>query len=243
MLLWLSQPLVVQAHAILLASYPASGDVLAVPPHLVQLWFSEPVQVAPGGVEVFSPVGQRVERGRIASNGMMVSVAVRITVRGTYAVVWRAISADTHISYGRYTFSVGRPGGNSAGAQQTGATLGLWLQIAARWLHLLGVALTFGAACLYLAVARPVLGAAVGDWAPRLWRLVSFALVALIVAEPLGVAAQALTLGGSGLDISLVGVVLALRTRAASSRSGLPSRYYCGLPCRSRLRARDGRHG
>jgi copper transport protein len=101
------------AHAALLATVPGQGAVVATMPSAVSLTFSEPVVVAPAGVQVFEPDGARIDDGQAIHLGSGATVGVRLVAHqsppGTYTVAWRVISADSHPVAGAFTFSVGHP--------------------------------------------------------------------------------------------------------------------------------------
>jgi copper transport protein len=160
-----------QAHARAVASYPQDGMVLSVPPESIHLWFSEPVQPVGPGIVVISPSGGRVAVGQLRSDGTELWVSLRAGAPGTYLVIWQVISLDTHPERGRFTFSVGHtsavPGSPGFGPV---SSLGLTLQVIARWLHLAGFTLGFGPIAFRLFILVP-LGLR-GDGARRrLWRL------------------------------------------------------------------------
>jgi copper transport protein len=105
------------AHAQLLGTSPTSGAVLTSAPSLVLLTFGEAVQAPPTAIEVFSAGGQRVATGPVghpAGRPDQVEAALPTSLKGTYIVSWRVISADTHPVEGAFTFSVGAP--SAAGA-------------------------------------------------------------------------------------------------------------------------------
>jgi copper transport protein len=108
------------AHAQLLETSPASGAVLATPPAQVILTFGEAVQAPPTAIEIFSADGQQLYTGPAGhppGQPDQVAVALPGSLKGTYVVSWRVISADTHPVQGAFTFSVGAPSeGNGVGA-------------------------------------------------------------------------------------------------------------------------------
>ena len=76
----------------------------------MKLRFSEPVEVALGGIRVYSSERERVVTGSPEHpNGSQseVSVSLPKLSNGTYVVTWRVISADSHPVEGAYTFQVG----------------------------------------------------------------------------------------------------------------------------------------
>ena len=75
----------------------------------VSLWFSERLEPAFSRVEVFDAAGQRIDNNdsRVASDDARRLSAALMSLRpGTYKVVWRVVSVDTHISSGQYKFTV-----------------------------------------------------------------------------------------------------------------------------------------
>lgn len=98
------------AHATLLTTQPQNGGVYDKSPAEVKLRFNEPVEVALGGIRVYSSDRERVVTGSPEHpNGSQseVSVSLPKLSNGTYVVTWRVISADSHPVEGAYTFQVG----------------------------------------------------------------------------------------------------------------------------------------
>lgn len=211
-------PVPALAHASLVASDPRPAAVLPAAPAAITLRFSEAVTAAGPGITVLAPSGRPVGLGPVRVSGGAMSTAFRSAGEGTYLVRWQVIAADTHPSRGQLTFSVGRPSTPPAG-EDLGADVGsvspagLLLQGLARWLHLLGVALAFGV----IAFRTFVLPDAEARHAARLDALVAAGIALLIVAEPVALAAQALSLGvvAGDLVVSSFGRVLGLRLGAA----------------------------
>jgi len=181
------------AHAVLFGSDPSAGAVLTAPPAAVSLTFSESVIPAGKGIKVFSPSGHEVA-GPARVTGNVLTAPITSTETGTYVVTWQALAADTHPSRGAFSFVVGQPSANpylaavSGGEIGTATPLGFALQALARWMHFLGVALTFGTIA-YQAVTRRE---------PRLRRLIIAGVVLLIAAEPVALVAQLASLSFDG---------------------------------------------
>jgi len=224
LLIPLLHPLVASGHATLLLSDPAGGSTLSRPPALVRLVFSEAVQGSEPALVVYGPSGRRVERGPPRAQGSEAIVAMRADGQGTYLVRWSVVAADTHPTGGSFTFTVGRAGGpfSNAPGSAGGLTLGDLAGIAARWLHLAGYALAFGPVAFEMVALRPRALLADGPIGRRLWRLVTAGLIALLLAEPLTLLAQALSLSATApLDASLLGSILASGAgRALGQRLG-----------------------
>ncbi len=147
------------AHAQLLGTSPTSGAVLLSPPSQVVLTFGEAVQAPPTAIEIFSADGQQLRTGPVGHpSGRPDQVAATLppSLRGTYIVSWRVISADTHPVQGAFTFSVGAAsagGGLGAleqhllAARHPSRALGAFTG-ALRTLILLAVLVTVGAVAL-----------------------------------------------------------------------------------------------
>lgn len=98
------------AHAVLVASDPVDGSVLATAPTRVSLTFDEPVRMVPGAVQVISSTGSKVDLGSgLASGGTVVNVTLpdRLPHDG-YTAMWRLISADGHEISGSVSFGIGQ---------------------------------------------------------------------------------------------------------------------------------------
>jgi len=98
------------AHAHLDHAAPTVGSTVAQPPKEVVLWFTEKLEPA------FSSIEVRNERGATVSTGKATVVGDRTQLRvplkslppGTYKVIWRVLSVDTHRTQGDFTFRVGQ---------------------------------------------------------------------------------------------------------------------------------------
>jgi copper transport protein len=147
------------AHAYLQSSSPAPGVVLPTPPLTVSLHFSEQVGTSLGALSVLDGNGADVATGKVLHPfGRDTDLAVALKPRlgdGTYLVVWRAVSDDSHPTGGSFSFSVGRAGQvASAEADATpdptvSAALGF-----GRLLGFVGIAAFFGGV-LFLLVCWP----------------------------------------------------------------------------------------
>ncbi len=98
------------AHATLLSTEPQNGGVYDKPPAEVKLRFSEPVEVALGGIRVYTSDRERVVTGGPEHpDGAQSEVVASLPKLsdGTYVVTWRVTSSDSHPIEGAYTFQVG----------------------------------------------------------------------------------------------------------------------------------------
>lgn len=96
------------AHASLVSSDPAEGEVLATTPDVVTFTFDEAVSLPPSGVQVFDAAGDPVDADAASRDTEITADLPDALDEGTYVVVWRAVSADGHPIAGSLTFSIGR---------------------------------------------------------------------------------------------------------------------------------------
>ncbi|MEZ5321332.1 MAG: copper resistance protein CopC [Microthrixaceae bacterium] len=105
------------AHAVLEATDPPAGSVLAESPPHVTLTFDEVVSLPPDAVRLLDVEGGRIRIGRAVSADEQVRAEIPVKLRrGSYVVAWRIISADSHPLSGAFTFSVGAPSRAGSGA-------------------------------------------------------------------------------------------------------------------------------
>lgn len=96
------------AHAKQERSLPKAGSKPDRPPKLIELWFSEELRQGFSSIEVRDKAGRRVDRGEVihSEGGKKAQVELEELGAGTYAVVWKVLSADEHTIRGRFTFTV-----------------------------------------------------------------------------------------------------------------------------------------
>jgi len=97
------------AHAFLERATPRVGGTVQSTPERVSLRFSEPLEPAFSWVKVLDADGKRVDRGDKEVNRsepMVIQVSVPRLAAGRYRVAWRAVSVDTHVTEGDFTFEV-----------------------------------------------------------------------------------------------------------------------------------------
>lgn len=215
-LLLAAAPVRAEAHAVLLAADPPQGLLLASPPAEISLTFSEPVTPVGSGIELISPSGARVPGTLAQAGGNRLSLGVRLTGQGTYRVVWKVVSADTHPSRGTFTFSVGAvsaaPGSEVTRDVALASPGGLVLQVGGRWLGFAGLALLAGAIWTWLLLFPAE---------ARLSSLAGIGIGAVVAGAAISVAGEAASLGGldgaSMVDVlgSPFGRVIALKLGAA----------------------------
>jgi methionine-rich copper-binding protein CopC len=97
------------AHSGLQRAEPPVESTLKRPPKELKLYFSERLEPAYSRVRVEDGQGARVDRddSRVdRSNPLLLRVTLPPLASGTYTVIWRVLSVDSHITEGRYTFRV-----------------------------------------------------------------------------------------------------------------------------------------
>lgn len=102
-------PLAADAHAFLAKADPRVGSVIAHAPPAIRLNFTQGVVVPFCRVNVTGPAGFGGAGAPHAVAGDPLSLAVDLkgpTPPGTYVVRWRALSVDTHVTEGDFSFQV-----------------------------------------------------------------------------------------------------------------------------------------
>ena len=97
------------AHAFLETADPAVGATLSVAPAGVTLTFTEGLEPDFSSLTVEDESGQRIDLGdahTAPDNPMRFSVGLKPLKPGSYKVLWRATSVDTHKTNGSYSFTV-----------------------------------------------------------------------------------------------------------------------------------------
>lgn len=98
-----------RAHAMLGRASPAPGSTVKPAPNEVVLSFSEKLEPRFSGIEVRDAKGASVQAGKAHGGGSAAElrVALKPLPPGTYKVIWRVLSVDTHRTNGSFTFRVG----------------------------------------------------------------------------------------------------------------------------------------
>lgn len=101
------EPGTASAHARLLTTSPADGEVVSVAPAEVVLTFNEPVSLTGGDARVFDDSATVVSGASVQSD-VRVTIALPTDIAaGTYTVAWEVVSADSHRIAGASVFHVG----------------------------------------------------------------------------------------------------------------------------------------
>jgi methionine-rich copper-binding protein CopC len=102
-------PVAASAHAMLDHASPAVGSAVAAPPKEVVLSFTEKLEPKFSSIEVRNMQGAAVQAGKatLGAAPTDLRVALKPLPPGTYKVIWRVLSVDTHRTNGSFTFRVG----------------------------------------------------------------------------------------------------------------------------------------
>jgi methionine-rich copper-binding protein CopC len=103
-------PVMALAHAHLDHASPAAGSTVTQAPKEVSLWFTEALEPKFSTVEVHDAQGATVQAGPATlahDNTAQLSVPLKPLKPGTYKVIWRVLSVDTHRTQGDFIFRVG----------------------------------------------------------------------------------------------------------------------------------------
>ena len=96
-------------HSALRRAEPPVESTLRRPPSEVKLYFSERLEPAYSTVRVKDGRGAQVDRQDAQidpSNPLLLRVTLQPLEHGTYTVIWRVLSVDSHVTEGRFTFRV-----------------------------------------------------------------------------------------------------------------------------------------
>ena len=206
-LLWPASP--AQAHAVLIRTNPTQGELLQVPPNVIEMVFSEAVSPVTDKIRILGPDGQRADDGKPVVDGAALRLKLKpgTETRGTYLVSFRVISADSHPVPGAFTFSIGERSTTPVVEQQPdsdGAVL--WLLGIGKYLGYAGLALLVGAV-LFLTLLWP---SRLDRQGPKRLMWLGFGLVALSTVGALYLQAP-YTTGGELSDVEGFGDVMSSR--------------------------------
>lgn len=103
-------PAAVHAHAFPLRADPRVGSTVAAAPAKVTIWFDSEIETAFSKIEVYDAAERRVDKNepRVDASRTRLEVDLSPLPPGKYQVRWTALSVDTHVTEGRFTFTVGR---------------------------------------------------------------------------------------------------------------------------------------
>ena len=97
------------AHAFLDRALPAVGSTVHESPREIRLWFTQQLEPAFSKVRVVDKTGKQVDAGDShvdTADPTVITTTVSALAPGTYRVIWRVVSIDTHVTEGDFTFEV-----------------------------------------------------------------------------------------------------------------------------------------
>ena len=97
------------AHAFLQQAEPRVGSTVQASPNEVKIRFTEKIEPASSKVQVFDASGKEVDKRDMhldRSDPALLIVSLPKLGTGTYKVVWRVVSIDTHGAEGNFSFHV-----------------------------------------------------------------------------------------------------------------------------------------
>jgi methionine-rich copper-binding protein CopC len=100
-----------KAHAFLERADPAVGSTVETSPGEIRIWFNEKIEPVFSTIQVFDASGKEVDKRDVHldhSNHALLHVSLPRLEAGSYKVVWRVVSVDTHVTNGSFNFRVVR---------------------------------------------------------------------------------------------------------------------------------------
>ena len=100
-----------EAHAFLKDADPGVGSTIPTSPGEVRIRFTENIEPAVSSIQVFDASGKEVDKRDLhldRSDHALLHVSLPPLGAGTYKVVWRVVSVDTHVTNGNFTFRIVR---------------------------------------------------------------------------------------------------------------------------------------
>ena len=99
------------AHALMVDSFPAKGQVLAAPPAEIHVTFNEHVEARYCRIKLRSGDGKNFDADRPTTdktNPNAIVAAVPVLKPGTYRAVWTAVGSDGHKTHGDFSFTISK---------------------------------------------------------------------------------------------------------------------------------------
>lgn len=203
------------AHASLVSSDPAEGELLAEAPDEVTLTFDEPVSVVDDGIQAYDAAGDPLDVEAGARDEVVTADLPADLADGTYVVTWRVVSSDGHPIAGSLTFHIGAPSESVAPPRDGPATDDTAMRDVASIVQALSYVALLLAGGLTIFLSWTARGIRLHDAVRRrLLRLQRGSALAAVVIAAVGVAVSGAYQRGAGmgglvetasLDPSLVG--------------------------------------
>ena len=99
------------AHALMVDSFPAKGQVLTAPPAEIHVTFNEHVEARYCRIKLRSGDGKNFDADRPTAdktNPNAIVAAVPVLKPGTYRAVWTAVGSDGHKTHGDFSFTISK---------------------------------------------------------------------------------------------------------------------------------------
>jgi len=100
-----------EAHAFLKDADPEVGSTIQTSPGEARIRFTENIEPAVSSIQVFDASGKEMDKRDLhldRSDHALLHVSLPPLGAGTYKVVWRVVSVDTHVTNGNFTFRIVR---------------------------------------------------------------------------------------------------------------------------------------
>jgi methionine-rich copper-binding protein CopC len=97
------------AHAFMERAAPAVGSTVHGSPQAIRIWFTQELEPAFSTLKLLDAKGNVLVAGDRAvdpSDRTLLRVVLPPLAPGTYRVVWRVLSIDSHVTEGDFTFDV-----------------------------------------------------------------------------------------------------------------------------------------
>jgi copper transport protein len=190
------------AHATLESTNPADRSTVAQSPPRITLTYNESVAISLGSITLHDATGKTISTSppqHYGGTDRNVQVTPPKLQNGTYIVVWRVISADSHPVHGAFTFNVGNASTGDVGGEAskllnaTGGNTAVGIAFGvARFFLFAGIALLLGGAVFYVLIAR---GTSVGG---RTMTITWIGWAMLVIATIAGIMLQGPYAAGAG---------------------------------------------
>jgi copper resistance protein C len=98
-----------EAHAFIQQAEPGVGSTVQASPNEIKIRFTEKIEPAFSKIQVFAAAGGEVDKRDAhldRSDPAILIVSLPKLGTGTYKVVWRVVSIDTHVTEGSFSFHV-----------------------------------------------------------------------------------------------------------------------------------------
>jgi copper resistance protein C len=100
-----------EGHAFLKDANPGVGSTIQTSPSEVRIRFTENIEPAFSSIQVVDALGKEVDKHDLHLDRFdhaLLHISLPQLRAGTYKVVWRVVSVDTHVTNGDFTFRVVR---------------------------------------------------------------------------------------------------------------------------------------